>query len=59
MSQFVLQNIGIAVCTSEHRHVIAYGLTGMGLDHALWCVACFVLNMMCDMCDDLCENYTW
>ena len=22
---------------------------GMGLDHALLCVACFVLNMLCDM----------
>ena len=32
---------------------------GMGLDHALLCVACFVLNMLCDMCDDLCEHYTW
>ena len=30
----------------------------MGLDHALFCVACFVLNMLCDMCDDLCEYYT-
>ena len=30
----------------------------MGLDHALLCVACFVLNMLCDMCDDLCEHYT-
>ena len=28
---------------------------GMGLDHALLCVACFMLNMMCDMCGDLCE----
>ena len=27
----------------------------MGLDHALLCVACFVLNMMCDMCGDLHE----
>ena len=27
----------------------------LGLDHALLCVACFVLNMLCDMCDDLCE----
>ena len=27
----------------------------MGLDHALLCVACFVLNMLCDMCGDLCE----
>ena len=26
---------------------------GMGLDHALFCVACFVLNMLCDMCGDL------
>ena len=25
---------------------------GMGLDHALLCVACFVLNMLYDMCDD-------
>ena len=32
---------------------------GMGLDHALLCVACFGLNMLCDMCDDLCEHYTW
>ena len=28
---------------------------GMGLDHALLCVAYFVLNMVCDMCGDLCE----
>ena len=28
---------------------------GMGLDHALLCFACFVLNMLCDMCGDLCE----
>ena len=28
----------------------------MGLDHALLCVACFVINMPCDMCDDLCEH---
>ena len=28
---------------------------GMGLDHALLCVVCFVLNMLCDMCGDLCE----
>ena len=28
---------------------------GMGLDHALLCVACFVLNMLCDMCCDLHE----
>ena len=26
---------------------------GIGLDHALLCVACFVLNMLCDMCGDL------
>ena len=32
---------------------------GMGLDHALLYVACFVLSMLCDMCDDLCEHYTW
>ena len=32
---------------------------GISLDHALLCFACFVLNMMCDMCDDLCEHYTW
>ena len=24
----------------------------MGLDHALLCVACFVLNMVYDMCGD-------
>ena len=28
---------------------------GMGLDHALLCVACFVLNMLCDMCGDFHE----
>ena len=28
----------------------------LGLDHALLCVACFVLNMLCDMCD-VCLNY--
>ena len=28
---------------------------GMGLGHALLCVACFMLNMLCDMCGDLCE----
>ena len=28
---------------------------GMGLDHALLCVACFVRNMLCDMCCDLHE----
>ena len=28
---------------------------GMGLDHALLCVACVVFNMLCDMCGDLCE----
>ena len=28
---------------------------GMGQDHALLCVACFVLNMLCDMCGDLHE----
>ena len=28
---------------------------GMGLDHALLCVACFVFNMLYDMCGDLCE----
>ena len=27
------------------------GLMGMGLDHALLYVACFVLNMLCDMCE--------
>ena len=27
---------------------------GMGLDHALLCVACFVLNMLCDM---FCDSY--
>ena len=31
------------------------GLIGMGLDHALLCVTCFLLNMLCDMCGDLCE----
>ena len=31
----------------------------MGLDHALLCVACFVLNMLCEMCDDLCELYIY
>ena len=46
---------GVAVCTSEHRYVIAKRLTGMGLDHALLCVMCFMLNMLCDMC----EHYTW
>ena len=25
---------------------------GMGLDHALLCVAYFVLNMLCNMCGD-------
>ena len=29
------------------------GLMGMGLDHALLCVACFFLNLLCDMCGDL------
>ena len=28
---------------------------GMGLDHALLCVTCFMLNMLCDMWGDLCE----
>ena len=28
---------------------------GMGLDHASLSVACFVFNMLCDMCGDLCE----
>ena len=28
---------------------------GMGLDHARLYVMCFVLNMLCDMCGDLCE----
>ena len=28
---------------------------GMGLDHALLCVVCLVLNMLCDLCGDLCE----
>ena len=28
---------------------------GMDLDHALLCVVCFVLNMLCDMCGDLHE----
>ena len=28
---------------------------GMRLDHALLCVVCFVFNMLCDMCGDLCE----
>ena len=27
------------------------GLIGMGLDHALLCVVCFVLNMLCDLCE--------
>ena len=27
----------------------------MGIDHALLCVACFVFNMLCGMCGDLCE----
>ena len=27
----------------------------MGLDHALLCVKCFVFNILCDMCGDLCE----
>ena len=31
----------------------------MGLDHALLCVTCFVLNMLCDMCCDSYEYYTW
>ena len=31
----------------------------MGLNHALLCVECFVLNMLCDMYGDLCEKYTW
>ena len=30
-------------------------LMGMSLDHALLCVVCFVFNMICDMCGDLCE----
>ena len=33
----------------------ADGLMGMGLDHALLCVACFVFNMLCDMCGNLHE----
>ena len=32
---------------------------GTSLDHALLCVTCFALNMLCDMCDELCEHYTW
>ena len=28
---------------------------GMGLNHASLCVACFVFNMLCNMCGDLCE----
>ena len=28
------------------------GLIGMGLDQAWFCVACFVLNMLCDLCGD-------
>ena len=27
------------------------GLMGMGLDHALSCVMCFVLNMLYDLCE--------
>ena len=27
----------------------------MGLDHALLCFVCFVLNILCDMCGDLCD----
>ena len=30
-----------------------------GLDHALLCVACFVLNILCGMCGELRELYTW
>ena len=29
-----------------------------GLDQALLCVACFMLNMLCDMCD-MSEHCTW
>ena len=28
---------------------------GMGLDLTLLCVACFVLNILCDMCGDFHE----
>ena len=28
---------------------------GMGQDHVSLCVVCFVFNMLCYMCDDLCE----
>ena len=28
---------------------------GHGLDHASMCVACFMFNMLCDMCGDFCE----
>ena len=31
---------------------------GKGLDHALLCVACFMLNMLCCMCGEFRELYT-
>ena len=48
------------VCTSDsgnkHSLVTEFRCTiTLGLDHALLCVECFVLNMLCDMCGDLCE----
>ena len=32
---------------------------GKGLDLALFCVVCFVLNMLCGMCGEFRELYTW
>ena len=39
------------------RHmVIEFRYTNtLGLDHELLFVVCFVLNILCDMCGDLCE----
>ena len=36
---------------NKHNLVIEFWyMNNLGLDHALLCVACFVLNMLCDMC---------
>ena len=41
---------------NKHSLVTKFRYTNtLGLDHELLSVVCFVLNILCDMCGDLCE----
>ena len=48
-----IHKYGLDASSSQLEYL---GLMRMDLDHALLCVTCFVLNMLCDMCGDCMNN---